>query len=492
MNYIIIDLLSYFNTFLPSQNSGEQINISELHCSEIRNIFFEKLKKSPYKNLALGLSSGLLSLGVTRLLGRKYPIIKKHTIPIVSSFSFLPLSIQAGAYYYFGKHPKIHSLKPSFLFSQIYQEVLQKRREKSETRICLRELPRAVLPQQNKKIEDNTKDTEKEFVNILESLTEADFTTNTDAITKIINILFSVLEEETIFKRYAELLKNKNKDFNNELFKKIVINKAKGLLSDLFFFYLKPESEYQADEKDYYAKQVKSQYFKNSYNKFVFEKNSKLYKLELPPVPDEGIAGQEEKIIKEEENNEEKNNEEATPKTDDYFTFNIQKLNFDQYFKTNLEIIIFYLVEINEEHRLEKFAVKVIDKTKKLMSNIQQKTIQEYINTLLLQDMLTLFNRYRQAHKEEKLIKFFTFPFVKDIEKDKALQLINEFIVKNLRKNISDRVKKNTLTFIKNNDISREELKSNFLKNKNEHERKAYESLLNKNFKWLFEGEKAL
>lgn len=179
------------------------------------------------------------------------------------------------------------------------------------------------------------------------------------------------------------------------------------------------------------------------------------------------------------------------PKADEYFDFNIKNLQWNKYFLDNLSILVFYLLEINEEKKLDDYASKLINKVIDLLEekNIKQNNIQNEINQLLLSNMINIFKQYRQAHKEEKLTKFFIFPFVKNIDKNKVFELMNEFIAKNIRssKVISDIVKNNTLQFIKNNDISAKEIKKNYLQNKNEQERTTYTNLLNTNFNWLFE-----
>ncbi len=331
MYHIIITLFLYSHSLISSQDP-EKKELSPLTFSEIKNGFFEEVKKSKYKNLGLSIGTGVLTFGATRLLGKKYQIFQKYGATIGSLFSLLPLTIQGLAYYYYGKKSQLTN---NSLFPQLYDDVLKKK-----NKLC------------------------------------------------------------------------------------------------------------------------------------------ELYKLKLPPVPDEGIAGNEEKPIEQKDDNE-----AIAIKTDAYFDFNIDGLKLDQFFSDNLSILIFYLLEINEEKKLETYAGKLIEKMKSLIKDIEQ----EAINKFLLEDMISLLGRYRQAHKEEKLTKFFIFPLAKNIEKNKALELMNEFITKNLR-STSDIVKDNTFKFLQNNNISPEEIKINFLNSKHQQEKNRYEILLNKDWwNWLFQ-----
>ena len=337
MYHIIITLFLYSHSLISSQNA-EKKELLPLTFSEIKNGFFQEVKKSKYKNLGLSIGTGVLTFGATRLLGKKYQIFQKYGATIGSLFSLLPLSTQALAYYYYGKKSQLTN---NSLFPQLYDDVLKKKKNK----LC------------------------------------------------------------------------------------------------------------------------------------------ELYKLELPPVPDEGIAGNEEKPIKQKDDNE-----AIDIKTDAYFDFNIDELK-SKSFVNDLPILVFYLLEINEEKKLETYAGKLIEKMKSLTKNIEERTIQNYINKLLLVEMIDLFATYRQAHKKEKLTKFFIFPLAKNIEKNKALELTNEFIIKNLRSSVfSDIVKDNTFKFLQNNNISPEEIKAHFLKNKTGQEKTRYENLVNQDrWNWLFQ-----
>lgn len=327
----------------------------------------------------------------------------------------------------------------------------------------------------NKKIEDENAE---KFVELINKLTKENLNTLTNPIPEIIDMLISVLEEETVFRKYFQLLKNKIdsliENYNYENFRLIAIKTINDRgLSELFIFYCKDESKYEKEETEYYQEYARTL----------------RYKLKLPPLPDEGIAGQEEKP--EENNNEEKeNNKETDIKTDEYFDFNIKNLTYNSSLINNLSILVFYLLEINEESKLEDYASKLINKITDLLEekNIKQNNIQMDINQLLLNNIMVILRQYRHTYKQEKLTKFFIFPFVKNIDKNQAYELMNEFITKNIKnsKNISDIVKNNTLQFINNHNISPKQIKENFLKDKTGQAKIAYTNLLNKNFDWLF------
>jgi hypothetical protein len=493
MYYIIITLFLYFNSLAPSQKPKEQVELPQLTFSEIKNGFFEEIKKSKFKKLGLSLRTGILSLGVTQLLSKKYSMFKKHGKKIATLFFLLPLSSQAAAYYYFGKHPTLRTFQNNTLFHEQYNDVLTKRQEKSQTEV---ERKPEIKNENEEKLQDLIKKVKAKDLN---------FENPQPNIIEITDILLSVLDKKTLFKKYAHLLKEKlnslDKDYNNFNNNNISDKKSNHDYERAYIFI----AIEQIKNND--LKSLFNRYFTNTeLNKKEMEdlehtaskliptikttiEAERLYKLKLPPLPDEGIAGNEEKPIKQKEDNE-----ETVLKTDDYFDFNIKNLELNESFSNNLSILVFYILEINNEKKLEHYAIKLIKKTIALMEthDIAQDAIQEHINEFFLKDMIPLFGQYHQAYKEEKLTKFFIFRFVKNIEKEISLQLMNEFITKNLRSNraFSDIIKENTLQFIKNNNISPETIKRDYLKNKEEQAKKKYEDLLNKDrWDWLFLNE---
>ena len=152
MYYIIITLFLYANSLVSSQNS-EESKLPPLTFSEIKESFFEEVKKSRYKNIGLSLASGILSLGIMRLLNKNYPITKNQALTFFVPSFFLPLTLKATAYYYYGKKSQLTN---SLLFSQIYLDVLRKRETKQEEErieIAKREERERVIKRETKEME---------------------------------------------------------------------------------------------------------------------------------------------------------------------------------------------------------------------------------------------------------------------------------------------------------------------------------------------------